>query len=122
MFPEGGPGIALLLLRISVAAMFLVNSWSERAVFAAHWEIACFALAALALSFGFLTPIFSVIVCILEIAGIFVAGRPDSLATFLPILNPIALALLGPGAYSIDARIFGRRVLVVPSDRDLDNR
>ena len=29
-------------------------------------------------------------------------------------LNALALALLGPGAYSLDARRFGRRLVVLP--------
>jgi hypothetical protein len=34
------------------------------------------------------------------------------------MLNSAALALLGPGAYSMDARLFGRREIVLPhSDR-----
>jgi hypothetical protein len=122
MFPEGGPGVALLLLRVSVAAMLLIDTSSQRAVFAAHWTIVCFAIAAIALCFGLLTPVFSVLVCVIDVAGIFIAGRFDSPAVLLSVLNPIALALLGPGAYSLDARIFGRRVLVVTSDKDLDSR
>jgi hypothetical protein len=37
-----------------------------------------------------------------------------TLTPSLPVA--IALALLGPGAYSIDARIFGRRVIILPPD------
>ena len=39
-------------------------------------------------------------------------------ATVLILSMPVAaaLALLGPGAYSIDARVFGRRVIVLPPD------
>ena len=122
MFPEGGPGVALLLLRISVAAMLLIGNSSVRAVFASHWGVACPALAAISLCFGFLTPVFSVLVCVFDVAGIFIAGRFDSLAAFLPILNPLALSLLGPGAYSLDARIFGRRVLLVSSGTDVTRR
>jgi uncharacterized membrane protein YphA (DoxX/SURF4 family) len=122
MFPEGGPGVALLLLRISVAAMLLIGNSSARAVLASHWAIACLVLVAISLCFGFLTPIFSVLVCVFDVAGIFIAGRFDSPAAFLPILNPLALSLLGPGAYSLDARIFGRRVLIVSSGTDLNRR
>jgi len=34
------------------------------------------------------------------------------------ILDAAALALLGPGAYSVDARLFGRRVTIVASRTD----
>jgi hypothetical protein len=36
------------------------------------------------------------------------------IACFLAISIAIALALLGPGAFSIDARRFGRREIVIP--------
>jgi hypothetical protein len=31
----------------------------------------------------------------------------------IAIANAIALALLGPGAYSLDSKLFGRRVMIV---------
>jgi hypothetical protein len=36
-----------------------------------------------------------------------------ALRAIVAIANASALALLGPGAYSIDCRLFGRRVFVV---------
>ena len=38
---------------------------------------------------------------------------------FVPVLG-VALAMLGPGAWSIDARLFGRKRLTPPSSRSLD--
>ena len=35
-----------------------------------------------------------------------------------PIIDAAALALLGPGAYSVDARLFGRRVTVIAPRKD----
>jgi hypothetical protein len=32
------------------------------------------------------------------------------------IVDAIALALLGPGAHSIDAWLFGRREIIIPRD------
>ena len=32
------------------------------------------------------------------------------------VLDALALVLIGPGAYSIDARRFGRRLVVLPPD------
>jgi uncharacterized membrane protein YphA (DoxX/SURF4 family) len=42
------------------------------------------------------------------------------IACFLPMSIAIALVFLGPGAFSIDARLFGRREIVIPprSTRD----
>ena len=35
-----------------------------------------------------------------------------------PFLDAVVLALLGPGAYSLDARLFGRSVTVMPPRRN----
>jgi len=39
-------------------------------------------------------------------------------ATVVVIVDALALALLGPGAYSIDARRFGRRLVELPGRKD----
>jgi len=121
MFPGGGPGVALLLLRISVAILPLLDNPAAQGVLASRWAMGFLSLAAICLCFGFLTPVFSILVCVIDVLGVLLAGRFDSPVVFFLILNPVALALLGPGAYSIDARIFGRRVLVVSSGKDTDD-
>ena len=40
----------------------------------------------------------------------------DSAAALIVTVNAVALVLLGPGAYSIDAYLFGRREIVIPRD------
>lgn len=70
-------------------------------------------LLALALCAGFLTPIvalLAVAVQLMRIGGVFHYAAP----CLVTILVTLALAMLGPGAYSIDARRFGRRILVLP--------
>src|ERR1043165_5251580 len=100
MFPQGGPGVALLLLRISVAAI--------------HLLFVGVLLVFISLSIGFLTPHLSVIACVYAIANMLIGSQPGNLACVFSICDAAALALLGPGAYSVDARLFGRRVMVVP--------
>lgn len=118
MFPQGGPGLALLLLRISVAATFLVNLANPSSVAPRYLLFACAGLIALALSIGFLTPFLAVIACASSVANLLIGSLPSNLISVLPILDAAALALLGPGAYSLDARLFGRRVMVVPPGKD----
>ncbi|HKQ40804.1 MAG TPA: hypothetical protein VJ063_22240 [Verrucomicrobiae bacterium] len=118
MFPQGGPGVALLLLRISVAATFLINAANQSAVASIRLVFVGIWLVFISLSIGFLTPYLSVIACVSALANLLIGSQSGSLTCVLPICDAAALALLGPGAYSLDARLFGRRVLVVHPRKD----
>ena len=82
----------------------------------------CLALAAggALLCLGFLTPVVSVVACAFEMTALLLAGQADGRFIALSSLNAIAIALLGPGAYSVDARLFGRREIVFPSEEKDD--
>jgi hypothetical protein len=121
MFPHGGPGIGLLLLRIAAAAMFAINithrfSFSSTAL---YWlVVTLIGLVSFGLVVGFLTPILCVIACTAGIANLFFADHAIDPVYVLRILTSAALFFLGPGAYSVDARLFGLRVTVVPPRKD----
>lgn len=117
MFPQGGPGLALLLLRISVAATFLIGAIGRSTGSSSLILIAGILLISVSLAIGFLTPVLSVIVSTLAAVALLIGLRQDSFIIVSLVLNSAALALLGPGAYSVDARLFGRRVMVVPPRR-----
>ena len=73
-------------------------------------------LVAAALALGGLTSLACVLFCAAEFGYRLTAARFDGGGLMLPIGVGIALALLGPGAYSLDAHIFGRRVIVFSRD------
>lgn len=114
MFPTGAPGIALLLLRISLAAAILDGG--SDCMKSSLQLLISLALGAqsLLLCLGLLIPIVSVVACTCELTALFVTGHPDVRFIALSSLNAAAIALLGPGAYSLDARLFGRREIVFP--------
>jgi hypothetical protein len=115
MFPSGLPGFALLLLRISVALTVLLHGYTRREELAAV-ALAGVLLLAIALVVGFLTPIVALLAMAVQFVGTWSGGMPILGFVALSILNSLALALLGPGAYSCDAVRFGRRVVELPPE------
>ena len=75
----------------------------------------------LALIAGFLTPLAGTLGTLTGIAGAFfllpVGALSRTLVQPVAILTGVislALSLLGPGAFSVDSRLFGRREIVIP--------
>jgi hypothetical protein len=114
MYPQGGPGLALLLLRISVAAILLVSAANPSGASSIRLLFAGSLLVSVSLSVGFLTPFLSVVACVAAVAHLLIAPHSGNLVYVFSLLDAAALALLGPGAYSVDARLFGLRVTVIP--------
>ena len=108
-FARGWPGASLLLMRL-VAAIALVNQGISRlhsgdpikaATLAILW-IGCGVL----LFVGLWTPVAGSLVALVEVWTAFShAGDPWNCILLGTI--GVALALLGPGAWSVDAHLFG---------------
>jgi len=120
IFLRGIPGVGLIVLRLSVAfALFVdVNGHSPYALISGNvssiWAVTLMACLAAMLCAGFLTAFVTSVSVILQIAVIIASGIYAS-ALYLPVANAIVLVLLGPGAYSVDARLFGPRILMTTS-------
>jgi len=125
-FPAGFPGIGLLLLRVVVGATLVGHGVlclvsSERVTLLVLVSFAVLSLSGVCLLIGFLTPILSLLAC-LENLGIAFSWFPlqllspfESKLALVPVIAiSAAIALLGPGAFSLDARLFGWKEIVIP--------
>jgi uncharacterized membrane protein YphA (DoxX/SURF4 family) len=80
------------------------------------WVVAALVLIiASCLLVGFMTPVAAIVIGL----GAIALAASNVLDTNQTLLNMIvlttAIALLGPGAFSIDARMFGRREILIPN-------
>jgi len=120
MFPTGAAGVALVLLRFSVATMLVTNTMTSEDPAVHMWELAGLSLLVASLCLGVFTPVASVLSCSVEIAALSDLRELGVTHLIVSILITASLAMLGPGAYSIDARMFGRRLVVSSSDMNND--
>lgn len=113
-YPDGVTGIALLLLRLAHAAIVLPVLASLALTPSGLRTATIFAVAvALALAAGFGTRIAALLILLELAVALFAATGEGCLLLFGPLGGASALILLGPGAYSLDAHAFGRRVIRV---------
>ena len=120
-FPGGGRGIGLLLLRgaVGTAAMIKGGGYLDGppSIGAAVVGVVSLALG-FALLVGFITPIASGLITLGAFAGCVSrlgAGGLENTGLFAFVgIVAASLTLLGPGALSLDSRLFGRREIIIP--------
>jgi len=115
-FPEGWPGTGLLFLR-TVAAIAPVQHGIAGLLTAqlpALVIVKLVAASAVALLLvGLWTPLAGVLMAVTELSLAFSHPTDPWIHILLGALG-IALAMLGPGAWSVDARLFGRKRIQIP--------
>jgi uncharacterized membrane protein YphA (DoxX/SURF4 family) len=116
-FPNAWPGAGLLLLRLAAGIALIIGGspelrgLSHSALFAA--EIVAVSVGILLFA-GLWTPLTGALQAIIELWIAFSRGREGSIHLLAAALG-VSLAMLGPGAWSIDARLFGRKQIDIPS-------
>jgi|SRR5277367_6712735 uncharacterized membrane protein YphA (DoxX/SURF4 family) len=127
-FPGGWPGLALLLLRAALGLALVLEAGSylrdpdpTPAMWFAGWTGL---LAGVMLLIGLLTPIAGTVSVVSGVAiALSLLPRAPStlfdskLAGAFALTMAVGIVVLGPGAFSVDARMFGRREIIIPSQR-----
>lgn len=110
-FPNGRPGAGLLLLRFAVGASLIVEKvpliWVIPQSFGLEVRVVMVCVG-IALLCGLWTPVMGALAAAIELLIAFSPAGGDATHILLAILS-FSLALLGPGAWSIDGHIFGRK-------------
>ncbi|QHN03614.1 hypothetical protein FTO74_09725 [Granulicella sp. WH15] len=114
MFPAGTAGVALLALRLLVAGTFVMDGSDRWALVESFWDAAIYVIPASFLVIGLLTPYFSVLSVLIQISFLMTTCNHDLFHVITSILSGGILAMLGPGAYSVDACLFGRKLIRFP--------
>jgi uncharacterized membrane protein YphA (DoxX/SURF4 family) len=111
VFPAGLPGAAILILR-GAAALLMVFTSLHYDAFSKLTQSGSI-LVAILLVLGFFTrPAALVCAALTTVAAVMTGGNQEVILGLLA-LNALALAFIGGGAYSVDARMFGRRVIAM---------
>ncbi|HEX8894101.1 MAG TPA: hypothetical protein VF783_12295 [Terriglobales bacterium] len=115
MFPAGAPGLGLLILRLGIAGMVLRSTMLKPKVSIPLWATTLVIVIAISLCIGALTHFGCIASVLADMAMMFCGIEQDRLELTFWFFVTSALFLLGPGAYSVDCHLFGRR-LIIASD------
>ena len=126
-FPDGWPGLGLLLLRATAGGVLLARGIMY---LGARHNLRLAILAMLLLAFvsavflllGYRTRPAATVVSVASIGSIFFwlstyRQQDNCLSAALVGIIAAAVICLGPGAFSLDSRLFGRREIIIPRAR-----
>jgi len=125
-FPDGVPGLGLVILRFVLAGVLAIgilaslrdrHDWN---IVTATFVILVF-ISGLFIVTGYRTRLAAIAAMVAIVGGLIVVTSThgceilDTRKTeVLGIMIALAVACLGPGAFSLDSRLFGRREIVIP--------
>jgi hypothetical protein len=119
-FPGSWPGFALLMLRC-VAAVALIACANAEGWFSGTPTMllvdGAIVIASALLIGGLWTPVAGIAQALLELYGL-ISGMAVELNHVSWAIVGLCVAMLGPGACSIDSRIFGRKRIDLRSSSD----
>jgi hypothetical protein len=113
-FPGRGAGLALMILRLAVAATLLsplVTGVRLCPGSAVEVLLTLSGIAAALLAVGWWTPVAAAAAILFTVSTVWFCRATTVNALQIAIL--VSIGLLGAGAYSVDAHLYGRRRLVV---------
>ncbi|MGD0470828.1 MAG: hypothetical protein ABSA54_20820 [Terriglobales bacterium] len=115
-FARGWPGVGLLLIRMVVGITLIdrgvTSLWSNPPILLTVLSVLTIG-AGLLLLIGLWTPVAGTLVAVIELWKIFLHVGDPWIYILLGTLGA-ALAMLGPGALSVDARLFGWKRINLP--------
>ena len=117
MFPAGTAGFGLLILRVCAAAMLVRNALLTATPGLPLWGTVALLLLVVALCIGVFTPAACIASGLAQIVLLIEAAHGDLFAVVCSVGVTLALLLLGPGAFSLDGRMFGRRRIHLSNSR-----
>ena len=115
-FADGWPGLGLLLQRLLTGTILLycgITHLGKASQFVPITPHVIGAGAGILLLVGLWTPVGGALVTIVEL-WIVLSGVGDPLVPLMLAILGATLAMIGPGAWSIDARLFGRKHMEPP--------
>jgi putative oxidoreductase len=116
-FPDGWPGLGLALFRLGAGLSLIYCAFTGVTGAAGDWLsfglCVVAALGGVLLLIGLWTPLAGIVVAIDELWRALspnFSQPPDRWVHILLAVLAAGVAMLGPGAWSVDARLFGRKL------------
>ncbi len=115
-FAEGWPGAGLLLQRLLTSTLLLYGGAShllDNARLAPSLAYLIAIIAGIFLLLGLWTPLAGITIAIIG-AWVFFSCSVHSLSAIIVAILGASVAMIGPGMWSVDARLYGRKHLDAP--------